>query len=221
MHFVALALYAEGRSDYDFLGPVLLRLCEDLCVREASKPVEFPEQVLAVTEAAAHKSAPREERILAAARQAEGAWRILFVHADADGDADRARSERAEPGIRRLQEHFGTAGVGVAVVPVRETESWAIVDGDALRRASGSTASDRELGLPPARIVESTPEPKAVLDHAWRVATAARTRQRRSIAPMLSALGETIALERLRTLSAFQTLEQDLRAALQRLQVLG
>ena len=41
MHYLGLALYAEGRTDDRFLGPVLRRLCEEVC---AASPhlVEFP-----------------------------------------------------------------------------------------------------------------------------------------------------------------------------------
>lgn len=220
MHFLSLALYAEGPADYHFLRPLLLRLCEELC-QEANQPVEFPESVLALDHPQHLRDAPRDERIAAAAREARGAWRILFVHADADGDAQRARAERAQPGIDRLHQEFGGEGIGVAVVPVRETEAWAIADGDALRLASGSNASDKDMGLPPAHAVEATPDPKAVLDKAWRVAAAARKRQRSNVAPMLSYLGETITLARLRTLSAFQALEQDLRDALRGLRIIA
>lgn len=219
MHFVSLALYAEGRADYDFLGPLLLRLCEDLCLNEASQHVEFAESVLALSEPDEFAGAPREERILAAARKAHGAWRVLFVHADADSDAERAHAERAQPAIVRLQQEFAD-GIGVAVVPVRETEAWAIADGDALRQASGSSVSDQTMGLPATRAIEATADPKAVLDKAWRIATAARLRQRRTVSAKLSYLGETVSLDRLRSLTAFQQLEQDLRQALRSLRVI-
>lgn len=220
MHFVSLALYAEGRADYDFLRPLLLRLCEDLCLNEASQHVEFAESVLGLDEPDRLAGSSREERIVAAAREAWGAWRILFVHADADSDAERARAERTQPAIARLQQEFGVDGVGVAVVPVRETEAWAIADGDALRRASGSNVSDLVLGLPATRAVETTADPKAVLDKAWRIATAARLRQRRTVSAKLSYLGETVSLDRLRSLTAFRQLEQDLRHALRCLRVI-
>lgn len=220
MHYLSLALYAEGPADYNFLRPLLQRLCEALC-QEANQPVEFPESVLALDHPQAMHNAPRDERIAAAAREARGAWRILFVHADADGDAGRARAERAQPGIDRLHQEFGGEGIGVAVIPVRETEAWAIADGDALRRASGSSASDQHMGLPPTRAIESESDPKAVLDQAWRIATASRKRQRSNPAGMLSYLGETISLDRLRSLSAFQTLERDVKAALHALHIIS
>ena len=35
MHYLGLALYAEGPTDYYFLRPLLPRLCEDICLRMA------------------------------------------------------------------------------------------------------------------------------------------------------------------------------------------
>lgn len=220
MHYVSLALYAEGSTDYAFLRPLLFRLCEELCLREATQPVEIAEDVLALDHPPELREMPRAERIVAAAERAKGAWRILFVHADADTDAARARSERAQPAIDRLAEVFGAGSIAVAVVPIRMTEAWAIADGDALRLASGSTESDDDLGLPRTQAVESAQEPKAMLDNAWRIAIAARARQRKNVGSVLSQLGETVALSRLRGLSAFQALEQDLRLALRSLHVI-
>ena len=40
MHYLGLALYAEGPTDYGFLCPLLRRLCEDICTRDASDLVE-------------------------------------------------------------------------------------------------------------------------------------------------------------------------------------
>ena len=35
MQYLSLALYAEGPTDYRFLSPLLQRLCEDICLRDA------------------------------------------------------------------------------------------------------------------------------------------------------------------------------------------
>ena len=91
MHYLGLALYAEGRTDYYFLRPLLLRLCEDICLNEANQAVEFGEEVVGLNEPARLKDAPREQRIVGAAREAQGAWRILFIHTDGASNAERAR----------------------------------------------------------------------------------------------------------------------------------
>lgn len=50
MHFLGLALYAEGRTDERFLGPVLQRLCGDVCARQSRRPVQFNDEVLMLSE---------------------------------------------------------------------------------------------------------------------------------------------------------------------------
>ncbi len=44
MHYLGLALYAEGRTDYYFLCPLLQRLCEDICAQEANQLVEISDK---------------------------------------------------------------------------------------------------------------------------------------------------------------------------------
>ena len=64
MHYLGLALYAEGPTDYYFLRPLLLRLCEEICLNEANQSVELGEEVISLNEPARMKDAPREERII-------------------------------------------------------------------------------------------------------------------------------------------------------------
>jgi len=60
MHYLGLALYAEGRTDYYFLRPLLLRLCEDICLNEANQAVEFGEEVIGLNDAGStERRAPR------------------------------------------------------------------------------------------------------------------------------------------------------------------
>lgn len=92
MHYLGIALYAEGPTDYYFLRPLLQRLCEDICLRESPHSVEFSE-VLALDHTEKVKNAPREARILQAAQAARSAWRILFVHTDGSNDPARAREQ--------------------------------------------------------------------------------------------------------------------------------
>jgi hypothetical protein len=221
VHFIGLALYAEGPTDYYFLRPLLLRLCSDICLRKASAPVEFSEEVLALNHSKTMEDRPRPQRILDAAKQARGAWRILFVHTDGAGDPERARHALAEPALDLLRQECATDGIGIAVVPVRETEAWSLVDGSALRAVFGTNLEDRQLGLPPINGVESLPDPKQTLDDAFAATKPPPTRKRKGASPMLSALGDAVSLDRLRHLNGFRRLERDLEVALRQLNVLG
>ena len=219
MQYLGLALYAEGPTDYYFLRPLLQRLCEDLCAREAEGLVEVSE-VLGIDHLVDAATLSRERRILSAARSARGAWHVLFVHADGANDPVRVRQEQVTPGLALLREQFAQDGVGVAVVPVRETEAWAMVDGDALRTAFGSSLADSDLGVLMPRAAEVAIDPKAVLHTAFLATQPTGRRRRQGHAPYLQTLGEAVSLDRLRQLSAFGALERDVNAALRELQIL-
>lgn len=220
MQYLGLALYAEGPTDYYFLRPMLQRLCEDICAKESPHTIEFTE-VLALDDDPALKNTSRAERILGAAQEARGAWRILFVHTDGAGNPAKAREQLAQPALEVLNREWGDTGIGVAVIPIRETESWAICDVEALRQVLGTNLSPAELGLPatPAA-VEAAVDPKLILENAFLATQPSGRRKRHGISPMLNALGEQVALRNLRALSGFKTLEQELRSALRTLRIL-
>lgn len=220
MYYLGLALYAEGRTDYGFLCPLLARLCEDLCTREGEQAVDVSE-VLALDHPASANAAPREQRIVEAALEASGAWKILFVHADGAGDPERKRQEQAQPAIDRLRREYADEGFAIAVIPVRETEAWAIVDGDALRRVFGTTLTDDELGLPRSpSAAEAAPDPKVLLSTAFIATHPSGRRRKQGVSPLLNLLGEEVSLPRLRELAAFSALEGELRQALRQLSIL-
>jgi hypothetical protein len=220
MRYLGLALYAEGRTDYYFLQPLLERLCVDICLREASGLVEVT-AVLGLDHPPASEQEPREVRIREAARSALGQWSVLFVHADGAGDPLRARGQQIDPALDTLQAAFGADGRGVAVVPIRETEAWALVDGDALRQVFGTSLDDRALGLPqPAHRAEAVNDPKQCLAMAFAATAPTGARRRRGVSDYLGALGEQISLERLRLLESFLALELELKGALRGLNFL-
>ncbi|AUB80875.1 DUF4276 family protein [Candidatus Thiodictyon syntrophicum] len=220
MHYLSLALYAEGPTDYSFLCPVLERLCEAICLGDAPQPVEISE-CLSLNHPESANDAPREQRIFEAAQGGRGHWGVLFIHADGAGDPVRVRNQQAQPAIDRLRQAFANEGVGVAVVPVRETEAWAIVDGEALRQVFGTTLTDDEMGLPPSPgSAEAAADPKATLAAAFKATHPSGLRKRRGVSPMLNALGEQVSLQRLRQLDAFAALDSELRLALRQLRIL-
>ncbi len=220
MQYLNCALYAEGKTDYAFLRPLLLRLCEDVCARSATQQVDIPE-VLEIRHPIETSETSRAVRIAQAAQSADRQWRILFVHADSDGDSDRALAERVEPGLALLRQRAGDNLQGIPVIPVRETEAWAIVDPDAIRAGFGSTLTDTELGLSSfPRRVEKILDPKLALERALAAARPTRRRARLTITPFLGTLGERVRLEKLRELSAFNEMEACLRDALRQMRIL-
>lgn len=219
MQYLGLALYAEGPTDYYFLRPLLQRLCEDICTREANSTVEVSE-VLGLGDQEQGDKRPRGERIASSAQSARGAWKILFVHADGSNDPKRARDEQVDPGLALVRQHMKDVA-GVGVVPIRETEAWIIADGDALRSAFGTGLSDEMLGLPTGQAVEGIRDPKKTL-HATFVATHPSSRRlRHGISPYLNTLGEQVSLTSLRKVPSFCSLENELRNVLREFGVIG
>lgn len=220
MHYLNLALYAEGPTDYYFLCPVLQRLCENICTREASGPVEVSE-VLPLDDPEEHKNSPREQRILEAAKAANGSWRVLFIHTDGGGNKKAARDNLVRPSIELISRELHTLGCAVAVIPVRETESWALADGDAIRAAFGTRKTNIELGIPvAARQIEGVADPKLTLESAFHATQPPQSRKKQGVSPYLNAIGEQISIDQLRQIQAFCELEQELRAALRTLNIL-
>ena len=220
MRYLGLALYAEGATDYRFLSPLLLRLCEDICLRCATQPVDVSD-VLALDDRPGMKKKPREERIADAAIDAAGSWDVLFVHSDGESDPASAAGEKIAPAFARLHEAGLRRGERVAVVPVRETEAWVLADGDALRAVFGVSVDDAALGLPPpGAAVESVDDPKKRLNLAFEATRPGGRRARAGAASLLNALGERDSLPRLRAVPSFQAVENELVAALGRLGIL-
>ena len=219
MQYLGLALYAEGRTDYQFLCPLLLRVCLSACSL-AAQCIEVGD-VLPLDHSVSLNGASRADRIAQAAQDAAPAWNVLFVHADADGDAGRALRESILPGLDLVHGMDLPRTAGVAVVPVRMTESWVLADRDALRAVFGSTLDDAALGLTfNSAALERLADPKRMLDEAFAATRPAGRRAHAGVMALLNALGEQVALEKLRVLPAFRALEADIDTALRRLQIL-
>jgi hypothetical protein len=134
---------------------------------------------------------------------------LLFVHRDADNQ---------HPALRHAEiaNAVGTQRF-VAVVPIRETEAWLLIDESAILAAAGRARESSPLELPPTRRIEDVSDPKRRLHDTLRPAHAAVGRRARRFDPATAAHRVADLVEDwspLRELSAFQRLETDTRAAL-------
>jgi Domain of unknown function (DUF4276) len=215
MRYLGLALFAEGPTDYRFLPPVLRRATEDLCLRLARSTIEVQE-VLRLYAPNDYRDADLATQILEAAREANGAFNILFVHTDGAGDPAAAYEQRIKPAAQRIAvELSGQQERTVGVVPVREMEAWTLADGDALRGAFGTVLDNTGLGIPmKAREVEGLLDPKQILEQAYTKVTGGKRRVRRKAADFFDAIGERVRLKRLREVPAYQAFEEELHLAL-------
>jgi hypothetical protein len=83
---------------------------------------------------------------------------LLFVHRDAEHQ-DHAADRHLE--IERAVQ--SEAVEGVAVVPVRMSEAWLLIDADAIRRGADNPNGKTPLELPPPSRLEAIADPKGLL----------------------------------------------------------
>lgn len=67
---------------------------------------------------------------------------------------------------------------------------------------------------------ESDPDPKATLKKAFFLTSPSGCHKRQGVSPMLNALGEQVSMQQLRRLTAFVSLESELKQALRHLRIL-
>lgn len=216
MRYLGLGLIAEGPTDERFLIPLLRRATVDACRALCQDEVEIGE-VAVLGRLRGRPGLPLSQVIEGLILGAHESATLVFVHTDAGGDADRARAERFSPTDGALPSH-PKAPLRIAVIPVRETEAWAIADRDALRFALDTPLSDQALGLSftrPAE-VERILDPKHEMEALFaRVFGPRYSRKRHQPALYLDNLGERVNLRVLRQVPAYQQFEAELRAALQ------
>ena len=125
------------------------------------------------------------------------------MHRDAEG-ASHSERKREIPIAERL----------VAVVPVRMTEAWLLINEDAIRRASGNPEGRVPLDIPKIPKLDGLAHPKERLRDLLVVASEYRGRRRdrfdRADAVQLVA-NYIDDYAPLRALSAFIDMEQELR----------
>ncbi len=193
------ALLAEGPSDKALL-PILRWLLS--CLTSADVRIEWVDS---------SSFGARATSLAEKVRLAQVVCRcdILFVHRDAD----------KQPPIWRYNEIREAVGdqAHVAVVPVRSTETWLLIDAAAIRAAAGRVSGVDDLGLPPLAKLEADKEPKATLREALRRAHGAtgRRAQKFQVPTAINRLANLIEdWTPLRQLEAFRRLEEETRSVL-------
>lgn len=136
---------------------------------------------------------------------------LLFIHRDAEKQSPEDRNEEIQEAMASLAEPPDF----VAVIPVRMTESWLLVDEKAIRTAAGNPSGKVRLDLPPLARIESLPDPKQVLFDTLRTASELSANRLRKFNPeekrhRVSDLMDS--LDRLRQLPSFARLEDQIRA---------
>jgi hypothetical protein len=191
------AIVGEGGSDRA-LSPIIRWLLSEVTDAE----VELAWVDLARL-SAGHKLRDKVQQALIAQR-----CDVLFIHRDADNQ---------DPSLRRDEiRHAAQGHPYVAVVPVRMTEAWLLIDERAIRSAAGRPSSRDDLSLTSVVSLEALADPKTKLRDALMLAHGATGRRRHQFDPR-SAVHRVADLVEdwspLRQLSAFRQLEADTRIA--------
>jgi len=140
---------------------------------------------------------------------------ILFVHRDAEAQSRDSRMDEIVAACEKagVQE----SPLHCCVVPVRMTEAWFLFDEAAIREAAGNPRGRMHLSIPGAP--ESLSHPEQVLAELLINASGLSGRRRGSfnVSASVQRLARLIGdFSPLRGLPAFQALEADLQAVLQR-----
>lgn len=146
---------------------------------------------------------------------------LVFIHRDADARSD----SHARSLVRAGMDTFAARVRGVPIVPIQEIEAWLLLDESAIRRAARNIKGREPLDLPKVGRVEDRANPKeALLDALVKAAKPGRDRStiRDDFGRLRRELLENLDLDGpINSLTAWQNLLRDLRAALAELTHLG
>ncbi len=211
--YLTLALYAGGPSDHEFLQPVIQRVVFQCANSKTQESVEVADQFIRPEAVDANGRVDKIDGMFAPALSALS---LLFIHADGAGDAASAFRNNIDPAMQRLlARRPGGDTAFVGIVPVRETEAWAISDAEAVRNVLGVSWSPVEIGFPATPLeAEKIQDPKSMLRMAQQKAVGVRKKR---LPPIMGLLGEKVSLDRLRQMPSFCRFEGDLERALEQL----
>lgn len=142
---------------------------------------------------------------------------LLFVHRDAEGEAPERRREEIEAALADVEAWDRKRTV--AVVPMRMTEAWLLIDETAMRSVAGNPRGSVPLAIPAVRRLEGLPDPKRTLHDLIRTASGLTGRQLRKFKMDMNQAVHRLAqaiqdYSPLRDLSAFRALEEEIEETL-------
>lgn len=204
----------EGATDTKFLTQVIQNVFEETAkdcrtdvIIEDVRLVDVPKTQFVETICNASNKAATEYGMS-----------ILCVHADAD---DRNVEQVVMYKFNPLNEELNQLNDAdyckniVPVIPIQMTEAWMLADKELLKsKIAAKGMRDIDLGL--QRTPESYADPKHAIEEAIRIAQVGRikrTRKELSIVDLYDELGQSISLERLRTIASFNAFETNVRNA--------
>lgn len=143
---------------------------------------------------------------------------ILFVHRDSDREPPQHRRNEIDNAIESAFNEIKPQYV--CVIPIKMQEAWLLFDEKAIRRASANPYGKVKLNLPKLRSIERIANPKEILHDIIRQASELSGRHLRKLSLSHCASQISVNIEDfspLRSLSAFQQLENDIKQVVKNL----
>ncbi|WP_437711789.1 hypothetical protein WMF45_41345 [Sorangium sp. So ce448] len=202
MTYLCAGLFAEGKTDYALLLPLLDQLIPALAAKVLPEvPMIGPSVGI---DAPARTSRRRDVRIAASIRAYWDQCTLFVIHSDGSGDSERTQREQIEPGLELARTEFADLAAA-ACVPVREIEAWLLVDALPFQKL-----------LPPMSPLLLPADPESVLDpkRALEEVLTASGGGRLCGADLYDFFGANIDPRTLRRLPAFRRFEEQLAEAI-------
>lgn len=208
----------EGTTDTRFLTQIIQNVFEETAFEcrtdveiEDVRIVEVPKTQFVETICNASNKAATEYGMS-----------VLCVHADSDARTiDDVITYKFSPLFYALDSLGNDSHCKniVPIIPIQMNEAWMLADKELLKaKINAASNRDEELGL--QRTPESYADPKQAIEDAIRIAQAGKTKRTRkelSIGDLYDELGQSISLERLRTIASFNAFESNVRNAFRQL----
>lgn len=206
MNDFKFTLIADGRTD-DALIPILKWLLRNL-------GINAPEPQLPILGNLRNPPKNLQDKIAIALDLFP--CNILFIHRDAEADENPIATRTKE--IRKAEKLVKKSLPPiVCVIPIKMIESWLLFHEDAIRTVVGNPNGRQDLNLPKISEIEKITDPKARLEKMLIDASFPSRRGKRVTIPpnyCVRIAEEIDDFEPLRSLSAFQELEKELKNTL-------
>ena len=134
---------------------------------------------------------------------------LLFIHRDAETASASIRQQEIKIAASQLDK----APPHISLIPIRMTESWLLLDQQAIRTAAGNPNGTTPLQLPSIKSIEKLPDPKNTLFEALITATDLAGRRRRHFKPEAARhrVAELMNFSSLRKLPSFAHAEAQVK----------
>ena len=137
---------------------------------------------------------------------------VLFVHRDAENVLMETRLQEIAAAVAQLS---GSVPPHVAIVPVRMTEAWLLIDEQAIREGANNPNGRTAIELPTPTRLHTIPNPKARLEGLLMTAANLNRRRLKKFKPrkQMYRVAEMIKdFSALRAQASFLHLEEQLKA---------